>query len=118
MQFPEVKISGKTFEPGQANNFYVYPAIALAVYLTRPKRITDEMFIAAAHALAEQVSAQEREKGLLFPPQREVFNVEVRTAMKVARAIFDQKLATVEEPADLVAWTEAQIYKPEYKPLA
>ncbi len=115
VQFPEVTVHGKTFEPGQANNFYVFPAVALAVYLTRPKRITDEMFIAAAHALAEQVSSQEREKGLLFPPQRDVFNVEVMTAMKVARMIFDQKLATVEEPADLVAWTESQVYKPEYK---
>ncbi len=115
VQFPEINTHGKTFEPGQANNFYVFPAVAMAVYLTRPKRITDEMFIAAAHALAEQVSSQEREKGLLFPPQRDVFNVEVRTAMKVARMIFDQKLATVDEPADLVAWTEAQIYKPEYK---
>ena len=117
VQFPEVNVHGKTFEPGQANNFYVFPAVAMAVYLTRPKRITDEMFIAAAHALAEQVSSQERDKGLLYPPQRDVFNVEVRTAMKVARIIFDQKLATVEEPADLVSWTEAQVYKPEYKPV-
>jgi malate dehydrogenase (oxaloacetate-decarboxylating)(NADP+) len=115
VQFPEVTVHGKTFEPGQANNFYVYPAVALAVYLTRPKRVTDEMFIAAAQALAEQVSSQEREKGLLFPPQRDVFNVEIRTAMKVARMIFDKSLATVEEPVDLVAWTEAQVYKPEYK---
>ena len=118
MQFPEGTIHGKTYEPGQANNFYVFPAVALAVYLTRPKRITDEMFIAAAHALAEQVSSQERERGLLFPPQRDVFNVEVRTAMKVARMIFDQKLATVAEPADLVSWTEAQVYRPEYKTMA
>ena len=118
VQFPEVTIHGKTYEPGQANNFYVFPAVALAVYLTRPKRITDEMFIAAAHALAEQVSSQERERGLLFPPQRDVFNVEVRTAMKVARMIFDQKLATVAEPADLVSWTEAQVYRPEYKTMA
>ena len=115
VQFPPVTVHGKTYEPGQANNFYVFPAVAMAAYLTKPKRITDEMFIAAAHALADQVSSQEREKGLLFPPQRDVFNVEVMTAMKVARLIFDKKLATVEEPADLVAWTEAQVYKPEYK---
>ncbi len=115
VQFPDVTVHGKTYEPGQANNFYVFPAVAMAVYLTKPKRITDEMFIAAAHALAEQVSSAEREKGLLFPPQRDVFNVEVRTAMKVARLIFEQKLATVEEPADLVAWTETQVYKPAYK---
>ncbi len=27
------------------------------------------------------------------------------------------KVATVAEPADLVAWTEAQVYKPAYKPI-
>ena len=118
VQFPDVTVSGKTYQPGQANNFYVYPSIALAVFLTRPKLITEEMFITAAHALADQVTTSERERGLLFPPQREVFNVEVKTAMKVARLIFDQKLATVEEPEDLVAWTESQLYKPEYKAVA
>ena len=48
VQFPDVRIDGKTFHPGQANNFYIFPAIGLAVYATRPKRIDDRMFIEAA----------------------------------------------------------------------
>jgi malate dehydrogenase (oxaloacetate-decarboxylating)(NADP+) len=48
VQFPEVTLNGQSFHPGQANNFYNYPAIGLAVYATRPERIADEMFIAAA----------------------------------------------------------------------
>jgi hypothetical protein len=32
--------------------------------------------------------------------------------------IFDQKLAQVDEPEDLVSWAENQLYKPVYKDLA
>lgn len=59
-----------------------------------------------------------RERGLLFPPRCDMFYVEVNPAVKVARTIFDQKLATVAEPADLVARTEAQLPKPEYQAIA
>jgi len=50
VQFPDVTLNGETYHPGQANNFYIFPAIGLAVYATRPVRITDRMFIEAARA--------------------------------------------------------------------
>ncbi|WP_440948872.1 malic enzyme-like NAD(P)-binding protein [Methanosarcina sp. T3] len=36
------------FLPEQANNFYIYPAVGLAVYIMRAKRATGEIFIEAA----------------------------------------------------------------------
>ncbi|HKN28627.1 MAG TPA: malic enzyme-like NAD(P)-binding protein [Roseiarcus sp.] len=41
-------VNGQTFLPGQANNFYIFPAIGMAIYATQAKRVTDEMFIEAA----------------------------------------------------------------------
>jgi malate dehydrogenase (oxaloacetate-decarboxylating)(NADP+) len=67
VQFPDVIVDGKTFHPGQANNFYIFPAIGLATYVARPRRITDECFIAAAEASADQVGPDLRAKGMLFP---------------------------------------------------
>ena len=89
----------------------------LAVYLTRPKLITDDLFISAAHGLADQVSDEQRKRGMLYPPQRGVHNVEVLTALKIARMIFDKKLAQVDEPDDLVSWAQSQLHKPVYKEL-
>jgi malate dehydrogenase (oxaloacetate-decarboxylating)(NADP+) len=114
VQFPPVQYDGKTFLPGQANNFYVFPAVGLAIHATNPRRVTDEMFIEAARSTADAVSDDQREMGLLFPPQSNVLETEVRTAERVAKIIFDRGLARVERPADIDAWLRAQLYKPEY----
>ena len=115
VQFPDVTVGGKTYHPGQANNFYIFPAVGLAVYATRPKRITDRMFIAAARASADQVSRDERDRGMLFPKQSHILAIEITTATRVAEYIFDQGQAGVSRPKDVRAWIEAMTYKPDYK---
>ncbi|WP_158742713.1 NAD-dependent malic enzyme [Acidisphaera sp. L21] len=114
VQFPDVTIDGKTFHPGQANNFYIYPAIGLAVHAARPKLLTDECFIVAAQAMADQVSDDLRAMGRLFPSQSNILETEVTTAVRVAEFMFDKGLAQVERPADIRAWIEAQLYTPTY----
>ncbi len=114
VQFPDVTLDGKTFHPGQANNFYIFPAIGLAVYATRPKRIDDRMFIAAARGSADQVSQAERERGMLFPPQDDILETEITTATRVAEHIFEHGQATVDRPDDIRAWIKAMTYKPVY----
>jgi malate dehydrogenase (oxaloacetate-decarboxylating)(NADP+) len=114
VQFPPVALGGKTFLPGQANNFYVFPAVSLAVYATKAARVTDEMFIEAARAVADQVSPEQFEQGLLFPPQSNVLESEVHTAERVAALVFDRRLARVDRPKDLGSWLRGALYKPEY----
>ena len=114
VQFPEVTIKGSTFHPGQANNFYIYPALGLATYAARPRRITDECFIVAAQASADQVGPELRAKGMLFPSQSQILEMEVTTATRIAQFMFDEGLATVKQPADIRAWIEGQLYTPHY----
>jgi malate dehydrogenase (oxaloacetate-decarboxylating)(NADP+) len=114
VQFPEVTLNGKTYHPGQANNFYIFPAIGLATYVARPRRITDECFIVAARASADQVGPELRAKGMLFPGQSQILEMEVTTAIRIAEFMFDKGLATAERPTDLRAWIEGQLYTPEY----
>jgi malate dehydrogenase (oxaloacetate-decarboxylating)(NADP+) len=114
VQFPDVTVGGTTFHPGQANNFYIFPAVGLATYVARPRRITDACFIAAAQASADQVGPDLRAKGMLFPSQADILEVEVTTATRVAEFMFDQGLAQAERPRDIRGWIESQLYKPQY----
>src|SRR6516162_5359793 len=117
VQFPPVSYGGRTFLPGQGNNFYIYPAVGMAIYATQPKRVTDEMFIEAAHALADQVTPAELEQGLLFPPQSNILETEIKVAARVAQVVFEEGLAGVPRPDDCQAFIRSHVYKPEYRDL-
>ena len=115
--FPPVRMGDKTLVPGQGNNVYIFPAIGMAVYATGAKRVTDEMFIAAAHAVAEQVTQAELDVGLIYPPQSEILKTELYAAQRVAEVIFKRGLARVPQPKDIGAFIQSETYKPEYPKL-
>src|SRR5215468_8995429 len=114
IQFPPVHLNGKTFLPGQANNFYIFPAIGMAIFATQASRVSDEMFIEAAQAVADQVPADLLKQGLLYPLQSNILETEIQTAARVAKLVFDTGLARVERPTDMLAFIRAHVYKPEY----
>jgi malate dehydrogenase (oxaloacetate-decarboxylating)(NADP+) len=114
VQFPDVTLNGHTFHPGQANNFYIFPAIGLATYAARPRRLTDACFIAAAQASADQVGPDLRAKGMLFPSQANILETEITTATRIAEFMFDQGLAQAKRPRDTRTWIEGQLYRPVY----
>jgi malate dehydrogenase (oxaloacetate-decarboxylating)(NADP+) len=115
VQFPPVRYNGQTFLPGQANNFYIFPAIGMAVFSTQASRVTDQMFIEAARAVADQVPAGLLNQGLLYPLQSNILETEIQTAARIAKLVFDSGLARVKQPADMVAFIRQHVYKPEYK---
>jgi malate dehydrogenase (oxaloacetate-decarboxylating)(NADP+) len=115
VQFAPVHYNGQTFLPGQANNFYIFPAVGMAIFATQAKRVSDEMFIEAAQAVADQVPAELLKQGLLYPLQANILEVEIRTAARVAKLVFDSGLARVERPADMATFIRQHVYEPEYK---
>ena len=117
VQFPPVHLDGRTFLPSQANNLYIFPAIGMAIYATNAKRATDEMFIEAAHAVADQVTPEQLKLGMLFPPQSNILEVEVQTAVRVAKLVFDAGLARVDRPVNMETFIRQHVYKPEYPKL-
>ncbi len=117
VQFPPVHYKGQVFLPGQVNNFYIFPAVGMAIFATQATRVTDEMFIEAAAAVADQVPPEMLKQGLLYPPQSNILETEIQTAARVARLVFDSDLARVDRPADMVDFIRGQIYRPEYPTL-
>ena len=112
--FPPVKLGDKTFVPGQGNNVYIFPAMGMAVLATESKRVTDEMFIEAAKAVAEQVPDETLATGLIYPPQSRILEASLNTAVRVATYIFDNDLAGVPRPDDIEAHVRERAYKPGY----
>ena len=115
--FAPVHYGGKSLVPGQGNNVYIFPAMGMAVYATEAKRVTDEMFITAAKAVAEQVTEANLESGLIYPPQSEIRATSLHAARRVAETIFDAGLAGIERPADLKGFIERMAYRPQYRSL-
>src|SRR5438128_9660608 len=87
-----VRLGDRTFVPGQGNNVYVFPAIGMAVYATGARRVTDEMFIAAASGVAEQVTPSDIAVGLVYPPVSGILGTELRVAARGAAVICERAL--------------------------
>ena len=112
--FPPVEIDGRRFVPGQGNNVYIFPAMGMAVFATEATRVTEEMFIVAAQAVAEQVTEDEPRDGLIYPPQSRILEASLHVAERIATYIFDHGLARVPRPDDIGALIRARAYRPVY----
>jgi malate dehydrogenase (oxaloacetate-decarboxylating)(NADP+) len=60
------------------------------------------------------VTPEQLKLGMLFPPQSNILEVEVQTAARVAKVVFDAGLARVERPGDIRSWIEGLVYHPQY----
>src|SRR5206468_10506645 len=115
--FAPVRFGDRTFVSGQGNNVYVFPAVGMAVYATGARRVTDEMFIAAASGVAEQVTPSDIAVGLVYPTVSGILGTELRVAARVAEVIFERGLARAERPRDILAFIREKAYIPRYRSL-
>jgi len=113
--FPPLTVGGKHFVPGQGNNVYIFPAMGMAVYATEAKRVTDEMFIVAANAVAEQVGQDSLDVGLIYPPQSKILTASLHVAARIAEHIFDHGLARIACPEDISHLIGNKAYVPAYR---
>ena len=112
--FDAVEMGGKTHQPGQGNNAYVFPGIGLGAIACQAKHINDAMFLAAADALAHQVSQANLDAGTLYPPLSDIREVSLNIAVAVAEKAYETGLAELKRPADLKAHIESLMYQPDY----
>jgi malate dehydrogenase (oxaloacetate-decarboxylating)(NADP+) len=112
--FPPVEIAGRRFVPGQGNNVYIFPAMGMALFATEASQVTEEMFIVAAQALAEQVTDENLSIGLIYPPQSRILDASLRVAERIATCIFDRGLAQVPPTDDVGALIRSRAYRPIY----
>ena len=112
--FDPVTVGDQTFIPGQGNNAYIFPGVGLGIIASRSRTVTDEMFLAAAHSLANQVSESDIERGRIYPSLAQIREVSALIARDVAKIVYDNKFTDKEEPDDILADIRSYMYQPVY----
>jgi malate dehydrogenase (oxaloacetate-decarboxylating)(NADP+) len=113
--FGIVKMNGQEFHPGQGNNSYIFPGVALAVTLAGIRPITEETFLKAAQCLAGQVSDKDLAVGRVYPPLSDIRNVSLKIATEVLERAYRAGLASYfPEPKDKRQFVIDGSYFPEY----
>ena len=112
--FAPVVHDGVEHRIGQANNVFIFPGMGLGIVTVRAKKVTDHMFLAAAYALADEVSDELLAVGQIYPDICDVRAVSRRVASAVAEAAIEDGVA--EPMDDLEASIDAEMWYPEYLP--
>ena len=112
--YDPVKLNGTTFVPRQGNNSYIFPGVGLGVIASGARLVTDEMFMAAAHTLANCVTEADLAQGSLYPALPRIREVSAQIGAAVASVAYQNGLTNGQAPNDLLALVQAQMYDPHY----
>ena len=112
--YDPVQLGGKTFVPRQGNDSYIFPGVGLGAIVSGTRLVTDEMFMAAAHTLAQLVSEADINQGGLYPALPRIREVSARIAVAVAAVAHERGLAARQAPNDMLEYVQSQMYDPHY----
>ncbi|KAG9147960.1 hypothetical protein Leryth_003546 [Lithospermum erythrorhizon] len=114
--FDPVEYNGKVFTPGQANNAYIFPGFGLGIIMSGTIRVHDDLLLAASEALASQVTEENFDNGLIYPPFTNIRKISAHIAAKVAEKAYELGLASrLPRPRDLFKFAESCMYNPVYR---
>lgn len=106
---------GRILIPGQGNNAYIFPGVALAVILSGVRHISDTVFLEAAKTLADQLTDEELSQGRLYPPLSNIREVSVQMAVKVVEYLYSKGMAfRYPEPVDKDVYVRSVVWNTQY----
>ncbi len=114
--FAPVSWKGGPRPVGQANNVFIFPGVGLGAVVAEATRITEEMFLVAARALADHVSDERLESGALYPPVESLADISHAVALAVATEAVASGVAGVRSDTDLSAAVDEAMWWPAYVP--
>ena len=83
--FDAVTYNGKKHVISQGNNVFIFPGVGLGAIVAEASAVPDEMFLAAARALAASVDADRYATGAIYPSTDDLREASVRIACEVVR---------------------------------
>lgn len=114
--FPDVTHNGRTMRIGQCNNAFIFPGVGLGVIVSGARRVTDEMFVAAARALSTWSPARRDPTDALYPCLEVVRDIARDVARAVAIEAARAGLAQELPSEALTKRIDAMMWQPRYLP--
>jgi malate dehydrogenase (oxaloacetate-decarboxylating) len=114
-EFPPISFNGKTVKIAQCNNFYIFPAIGLAVTASGAKRVTDSMMVAAASTLGSLSQDMYDTDGSLLPPIEKMRDVAIHIAVRVGLQAQKDRVASEMSEQELNKLVQKRFWIPEYR---
>ena len=112
--YPEVPYNGQTITIGQCNNMFIFPGMGLGVIAAQARRVTNQMFIAAARALSEYSPARQVSTASLYPMVEDVRELSRHVALAVGLAAQQSGVAERTSQEELERQITAQMWTPHY----
>jgi malate dehydrogenase (oxaloacetate-decarboxylating) len=114
--FAPVAYDNHLIHIGQCNNAFIFPGVGLGVIASGARRVTNEMFVAAARSLAELSPILRDPKASLYPPLEEIRKVSRRVAVAVGTEAQRAGLTSATTQEELERRIDAEMWVPRYAP--
>jgi malate dehydrogenase (oxaloacetate-decarboxylating) len=114
--FAPVEVNGKMVRIAQINNSYIFPGLALGILVSKARRVTDGMIMAAAKALASLSPTRADKDAPLLPPIGDSRKVGLVVGEAVALQAVAEGVADGGAEASLKERLRAYVWEPVYKP--
>jgi malate dehydrogenase (oxaloacetate-decarboxylating)(NADP+) len=114
--FDPVTVNGVTLYPGQGNNAYIFPGVALGAIVSGVRHVTDGMFLKASQALAGMVTEEDMSVGRIYPPLKDIREVSTQLAASICQYAYDNGMATAyPEPENMEDFVRQHQYNTSYE---
>jgi malate dehydrogenase (oxaloacetate-decarboxylating) len=115
--FEPVAYGERRYRIGQCNNAYIFPGVGLGVVVSHARYVSDGMFLAAAKALADQVTAEDFGEASVFPRLSRIRECSHAVACAVAKRAVSEGHADASALVDLEENVRRSMWFPEYLPV-
>ena len=112
--FGTVMKNGKPVRVDQTNNCYIFPGIGLGLIAVKANRVTDDMFMAAAKALADCSPTKTDPNASLLPPLEQIREVSLQVALAVAKEAIRAGIAIYEADEQMETHIRRMMWESEY----